>query len=129
MMQAVAQEAICRREQDQVHVCCGKPMDNESRSAKTVVTVVGTVRPKRRYYHCLECGRRRFPADQWLGWKGRSGVVEGACKHVVGQRFKRQSTRWTKQGARAVLHLRLDRLNGRWEERCEHLREQLRKAA
>jgi hypothetical protein len=56
-------------------------------------------------------------------------VVEGACKHVVGLRFKRKSTRWTKQGARAVLHLRLDRLNSRWEKRCEHLRQQLPKAA
>jgi len=51
-----------------------------------------------------------------------SGVVEGACKHVVGMRFKRQSTRWTKAGARAVLHLRLDRLSNRWEARCDHMR-------
>lgn len=63
-------------------------------------------------------------ADKWeaAGWPTGSGVVEGGCKHVVGMRFKRKSTRWTKQGARAVLHLRLDRLNGRWQTRCDLMR-------
>jgi len=28
-----------------------------------------------------------------MGWPAASGVVEGACKHVVGLRFKRRSTR------------------------------------
>jgi len=41
-----------------------------------------------------------------------------ADKHVVGLRFKRQSTRWSRAGARAVLHLRLDRLSRRWRQRC-----------
>jgi len=73
--------------------------------------------------------RLRYHLFRAMGWPIGSGVVEGACKHVVGLRFKRQSTRWTKAGARAVLHLRLDRLNSRWETRSEHLRQQLRKAA
>ena len=73
--------------------------------------------------------RLRYHLFRAMGWPIGSGVVEGACKHVVGLRFKRQSTRWTKAGARAVLHLRLDRLNSRWERRSEHLRQQLRKAA
>ena len=67
-----------------------------------------------------------FRAD---GWPIGSGVVEGACKHVVGLRFKRQSTRWTKAGARAVLHLRLDRLNDRWQQRSDHIFRQLPRAA
>jgi len=61
-----------------------------------------------------------FPA---MGWPIGSGVVEGACKHVVGLRFKRQSTRWSKAGARAVLHLRLDRLSDRWEARRDLVRQ------
>jgi hypothetical protein len=67
-----------------------------------------------------------FRAD---GWPIGSGVVEGACKHVVGLRFKRQSTRWTRAGARAVLHLRLDRLSGRWQQRYDHIYRQLPRAA
>jgi hypothetical protein len=42
---------------------------------------------------------------------------------VVGLRFKRQSTRWTRAGARAVLHLRLDHLSNRWEHRTHLLRQ------
>jgi hypothetical protein len=73
--------------------------------------------------------RLRYHLFRAAGWPVASGVVEGACKHVVGLRFKRQSTRWTRAGARAVLHLRLDRLNHRWEERSNHMRTPLRKAA
>ena len=67
--------------------------------------------------------RIRYSQLRALGLPTGSGVVEGACRHVIGLRFKRQSTRWTKAGARAVLHLRLDRMNGRWNQRCDHLRE------
>jgi hypothetical protein len=73
--------------------------------------------------------RLRYHLFRAAGWPIGSGVVEGACKHLVGLRFKRQSTRWTKAGARAVLHLRLDRLNGRWDARGAHVRQQLRQAA
>jgi hypothetical protein len=66
--------------------------------------------------------RLRYHLFEAAGWPTGSGVVEGGCKHVVGMRFKRKSTRWTKQGARAVLHLRLDRLNGRWQTRCHLMR-------
>lgn len=66
--------------------------------------------------------RLRYHLFREAGWPVGSGVVEGACKHLIGLRFKRQSTRWTKAGARAVLHLALDRINHRWETRCHHLR-------
>jgi hypothetical protein len=67
--------------------------------------------------------RVRYHLFRAMGWPIGSGVVEGACKHVVGLRFKRQSTRWTRAGARAVLHLRLDRLSNRWEHRAQLLRQ------
>ena len=73
--------------------------------------------------------RIRYHLFRAMGLPVGSGVVEGACKHVVGLRFKRQSTRWTKAGARAVLRLRLDRLNGRWEQRSRLLRAELQTAA
>lgn len=66
--------------------------------------------------------RVRYHLFRAAGWPIGSGVVEGACKHVIGLRFKRQSTRWSRAGARAVLHLRLDRLSGRWQARCNHMR-------
>lgn len=66
--------------------------------------------------------RIRYHLFRAMGWPVGSGVVEGGCKHVIGLRFKRASTRWTKEGGRAVLRLRLDRLNGRWQARSQHLR-------
>lgn len=66
--------------------------------------------------------RIRYAQFEAQGWPTGSGVVEGACNHVLGLRFKRKSTRWTKPGARAVLHLRLDRLNNRWDQRCALVR-------
>lgn len=67
--------------------------------------------------------RIRYPLFRAMGLPTASGVVEGACKHVIGLRFKRQSTRWTRPGAQAVLHLRLDRINGRWAQRCHLMRQ------
>jgi hypothetical protein len=66
--------------------------------------------------------RLRYPLFRAAGWPIGSGVVEGGCGHVVGLRFKRKSTRWKAPGLRAILHLRLDLLNDRWENRCDYLR-------
>jgi hypothetical protein len=66
--------------------------------------------------------RIRYHLFRAAGWPVGSGVVEGACKHVIGLRFKRQSTRWSRPGAQAVLHLRLDRLSDRWSARCQLVR-------
>jgi hypothetical protein len=66
--------------------------------------------------------RIRYPSFRAQGWPVGSGVVEGACKHVVGMRFKRKSTRWTRAGGEAVLRLRLDRLSARWSQRCAQVR-------
>jgi hypothetical protein len=73
-------------------------------------------------YLATHQARLRYPLFRAARWPAGSGVVEGGCKHVIDLRFKRKSTRWTKEGARAVLHLRLDLLNNRWDNRCDHLR-------
>jgi hypothetical protein len=66
--------------------------------------------------------RIRYPLFRAMGWPVGSGVVEGACNHVIGLRFKRKSTRWKKPGGRAVLRLRVDRLSARWQQRCDLMR-------
>jgi hypothetical protein len=66
--------------------------------------------------------RLRYPQFRAAGWPVGSGVVEAGCKQVVGMRLKRKSTRWCEPGAAAVLHLRVDRLSGRWSQRCAQLR-------
>ncbi len=49
------------------------------------------------------------------GWPIGTGVVEGACGHLVKDRMEHGGMRWTAQGAQAVLDLRAVRLNGQWE--------------
>lgn len=44
-----------------------------------------------------------------------TGVIEGACRHVVGERLDCAGMRWTLKGAERVLQLRCIELNGDWE--------------
>ena len=55
--------------------------------------------------------------DEYLaqGWPIGTGVIEGACRHLVKDRMEQSGMRWTKVGAQAVLDLRAVRLNGQWE--------------
>jgi hypothetical protein len=44
-----------------------------------------------------------------------TGQVEGAVRHLVGERFDCAGMRWVKEKAEALLHLRCIELNGDWE--------------
>lgn len=54
-----------------------------------------------------------------LDWA--SGIVEGACRYVVGQRFDEGGMRWRKERAAPLLHLRTIELNGWWQHFIEHV--------
>ena len=45
-----------------------------------------------------------------------SGVVEGACKHLIAQRFKQSGMEWTVRGANAIMATRAGIRSGRYEE-------------
>lgn len=45
-----------------------------------------------------------------------SGQVEGAVRHLVGERFDCAGMRWTQGKAEALLHLRCIELNGDWQK-------------
>ena len=45
-----------------------------------------------------------------------SGQVEGAVRHLVGERFDCAGMRWVQEKAEALLHLRCIELNGDWEK-------------
>jgi hypothetical protein len=51
-----------------------------------------------------------------------TGIVEGSCKFVVQSRFKRPGSRWSEDGLRWLLALKLMRLNNCWEVFWPHLR-------
>jgi hypothetical protein len=56
--------------------------------------------------------------DQALaaGWPIAAGVIEGACRHPIGDRPDITGTRWRLQGAEAVLTLRAVISNGDFDE-------------
>ncbi len=49
------------------------------------------------------------------GWSIASGVIEGACRHFVKDRFELSGMRWTQEGAEQLLRLRAIAENGDWE--------------
>jgi hypothetical protein len=68
-----------------------------------------------RYY---ENNREHMKYDEYLaaGYPVGSGVVEGACRHLVKDRLEGTGMRWTVEGAQAMLYLRATYLNEDWTE-------------
>jgi hypothetical protein len=50
------------------------------------------------------------------GWPIGTGVVEGACRHLVKDRFEQAGMRWSKVGAQALLALRSIAFNDDWAD-------------
>lgn len=62
----------------------------------------------------------RLPMMRYQEWLEQdlviaSGQVEGAVRHVVGERFDCSGMRWTQGKAEPLLHLRCIELNGDWD--------------
>ena len=58
----------------------------------------------------------RMKYDEYLaaGYPIATGVIEGACRHLVKDRMERSGMRWKVPGAQAMLHLRAVYANGDW---------------
>jgi hypothetical protein len=64
---------------------------------------------------------RRLPMMRYQEWQDQdlvigTGQVEGAVRHLVGERFDCAGMRWVKEKAEALLHLRCIELNGDWHK-------------
>jgi hypothetical protein len=59
----------------------------------------------------------RMRYDEYLraGYPIASGVIEGACRHVVKDRLERTGMSWVREGARSMLELRCVYLTGEWD--------------
>ena len=66
----------------------------------------------------LEANLERMHYDECLraGYPIASGVVEGACRHLVKDRMERAGMHWTIPGAQAMLDVRSIYVSGLWEE-------------
>jgi len=53
-----------------------------------------------------------YPRALAAGWPIATGVIEGACRHLVKDRMDITGARWSVEGAEAVLKLRAVRCNG-----------------
>jgi len=65
----------------------------------------------------LKKNQQRMRYDEYLkgGYPIATGVIEGACRHVIKDRMERAGMRWKVPGAQAMLHLRAIHTNGDWE--------------
>ena len=61
-----------------------------------------------------------YPNALTEGWPIATGVIEGACRHLVRDRFDITGARWSLDGAEAMLKLRAVRANGDWDEYWRH---------
>ena len=72
-----------------------------------------------------------YPRALANGWPIATGVIEGACRHLVGDRMGITGARWSTDGAQAILWLRAIRANGdldaywNWHITREHQRNHL----
>jgi hypothetical protein len=57
-----------------------------------------------------------YPTALEHGWPIATGVIEGACRHLVKDRMDITGARWGLPGAEAVLKLRALHSNGDWDE-------------
>ncbi len=66
----------------------------------------------------LEHNRDRMRYDEYLakGYPIASGVIEGACRHLVKDRMERAGMHWTRTGAQAMLDVRSIYTNGDWDK-------------
>jgi hypothetical protein len=66
----------------------------------------------------LEGNKHRMKYDAYLrqGCPVATGVIEGACRHVIKDRMERAGMRWKIPGAQAMLNLRTIYTNGDWNE-------------
>ena len=66
----------------------------------------------------LEKNRDRMRYDEYhaSGYPIASGIIEGACRHVVRDWMERAGMRWCVAGAQAMPDLRTTYVNGQWDK-------------
>ena len=76
--------------------------------------------PPRFLRSCSQLTNKRryldYPKALKQGWPIATGVIEGACRHLVKDRMDITGARWGLDGAEAILKLRALRSNGDWDQ-------------
>jgi hypothetical protein len=66
-------------------------------------------------YFAERCEYMKYNEYLAAGYPIGSGVVEGACRHLVKDRMEQTGMRWRIEGAQAILTLRATYLNDEWD--------------
>ena len=74
----------------------------------TLKKVIRYLSNNRDYMHYQDYLAKGYPIG--------TGVIEGACRHLVKDRFERAGMRWSMVGAQVMLDLRAVYLNGDWDD-------------
>jgi len=63
-------------------------------------------------------GRHAKACPTWLaaGCPIATGVIEGACRHLVKDRMERSGMRWTQTNAQAMLNIRAVHQSSYWDD-------------
>lgn len=77
----------------------------------------GKKKALRRLCSYLYKNRHRMRYAEYLraGYPIASGVIEGACRHLIKDRMERAGMHWTVAGAQAMLDLRSVWISGQWQ--------------
>lgn len=80
----------------------------------TTVPETSEILDREANYFQKHAKRMQYKAFREKGYPIGSGVVESACKHLVAQRCRRASMRWTDEGLQSILELRCMYKNKTW---------------
>jgi hypothetical protein len=75
---------------------------------------VAAVRDAQVTYFTNQASRMAYDRYRAAGWDIGSGIVESACKHLIGAREKGPGMRWSEAGAQAVAAVRVLLFNDQW---------------
>lgn len=76
-------------------------------------------------YLARNLGRMRYDEYLRAGYPIASGVIEGACRHLVKDRMERSGMRWTLDGAQAMLDVRAIWQSDEWDHfHAERIRDE-----
>src|SRR5204863_3497040 len=89
-------------------------LEQEAQAPERTATQVAALRKTIGYYR-RNLSYMEYDVYLARGWPIGTGVVEGACGHLVKDRMEQAGMRWTKAGAQAMLDLRAVRLSGDWD--------------
>jgi hypothetical protein len=85
-------------------LAAGHPPEPDSKHARNIRKTLHYLQAKQPWMDC--------PAALARGWPVATGVIEGACRHLVADRMGITGARWSLDGAQAMLWLRAINASG-----------------